>query len=81
MRQGEDMVSPGTVMWANDITALRAPKPQSGAGCLWRTPVIPATHEAKIRRIAVQSQPRKIVHKTQSQKNPSQKGLVEWLKV
>jgi hypothetical protein len=31
--------------------------------------------------MAVQSQPEQIVHKTLSQKNPSQKGLVEWLKV
>jgi hypothetical protein len=47
----------------------------------WLTPVIPATQEAEIRRITVQSQPRQIVHKTLSQKNPSQKRLVEWLKV
>jgi hypothetical protein len=36
-------------------------------------PVILATQEAEIRRIAFQSQPRQIVHKTLSQKNPSQK--------
>jgi hypothetical protein len=42
----------------------------------------PATQEADIRRITVRSQPRQIVHKTLSRKNPSQKnGLVEWLKV
>jgi hypothetical protein len=35
---------------------------------------------AEIRRIVVQSQPRQMVHKTLSQKNPSQKGLVQWLK-
>jgi hypothetical protein len=29
----------------------------------------------------VQSQPRQIVYKTLSRKHPSQKGLVEWLKV
>jgi hypothetical protein len=29
----------------------------------------------------VQSQPGQIVHKTLSRKNPTQKGLVEWLKV
>jgi hypothetical protein len=40
-------------------------------------PVILATQEAEARRIAVQSQPRRIVHKTLSQK----KGLLEWLKV
>jgi hypothetical protein len=45
-------------------------------------PVILATQETEIRRIAVQSQLRQIIHKTLSQKNPSQKkGLVEWLKV
>jgi hypothetical protein len=35
-------------------------------------PVIPATLEAEIRRIMVQSQPRQIVHKTLSQKYPTQ---------
>jgi hypothetical protein len=37
------------------------------------TPVILATQEAEIRRIVVQSQPRQIVHKTITQKNPPQK--------
>jgi hypothetical protein len=41
--------------------------------CQWLTHVILATHEAEIRRITVQSQPRKIVLKTLSRKNPSQK--------
>jgi hypothetical protein len=41
--------------------------------CQWLTPVIPATQEAEMRQIMVQSQPRKIVHQTQSAKNPSQK--------
>jgi hypothetical protein len=36
-------------------------------------PVILATQKAEIRRIAVQSQPRKIFHETLSQKHPSQK--------
>jgi hypothetical protein len=40
-------------------------------------PVILATQKAKIRRITVQSHPRQIVHETLSQKNPSQKGMVE----
>jgi hypothetical protein len=44
-------------------------------------PVILATQEAKNRRITVQSQPEQIVCVTLSQKYPSQKGLVEWLKV
>jgi hypothetical protein len=34
--------------------------------------VILATQEAEIRRIAVRSQPRQIVHETLSQKKPSQ---------
>jgi hypothetical protein len=39
------------------------------------TPVIPATQEAEIRRISVQSQTRQIVHKTLSQKKKiTQKG-------
>jgi hypothetical protein len=41
--------------------------------CLWFTPVILATHEAEIRRIAVQSQLRQIVLKTLSRKYPTQK--------
>jgi hypothetical protein len=44
-------------------------------------PVILATQEAEIRRIMVQSQPGQTVCETLPQKNPSQKGLVEWLKV
>jgi hypothetical protein len=49
----------------------------------WLMPVILATQEAEIRRTAVGSQPRQIVHETLSRKNPSQKKrrLVEWLKV
>jgi hypothetical protein len=39
------------------------------------------TQEAEIRRMEVRSQPGQIVHRTLSQKYPSQKGLVEWLKV
>jgi hypothetical protein len=44
-------------------------------------PVILATQEAEIRRIAVRSQPRHIVLETLSRKYLTQKrGLVEWLK-
>jgi hypothetical protein len=51
--------------------------------------VIPATQEAEISRITVQSQPRQIVHETLSQKHSNnnnkkpiiKKGLVERLKV
>jgi hypothetical protein len=43
-------------------------------------PVILATQQAEIRRISVQSQPRQILHKTLSQKYPTEtKGPVEWL--
>jgi hypothetical protein len=44
-------------------------------------PIILAAQEAEIRRMMVQGQPRQKVRKTLSQKNPSQKGLVEWLKM
>jgi hypothetical protein len=44
-------------------------------------PVILATQEAEIRRIAIQSQPGQIVCETLSQKTYHNKGLVEWLKV
>jgi hypothetical protein len=47
----------------------------------WLTPIILATQEAKVRKIAVQSQPGQIVRETLSLKNPPQKGLVEWPKV
>jgi hypothetical protein len=44
----------------------------------WFMHVILATREAEIRRITVQSQPRQIVHETQSQKKSiTKKGLVE----
>jgi hypothetical protein len=38
----------------------------SSTGHWWLTPVIPATQEAEIRRIEVQSQPRQIVLETLS---------------
>jgi hypothetical protein len=43
-------------------------------------PVILATWEAEIRRIAVPRHPGKIVHETLFQKNQLNTGLVEWLK-
>jgi hypothetical protein len=43
---------------------------------MWLPPVILATQEVEIRRIAVPSQPGQIVYKTVSQKNPSQKRAV-----
>jgi hypothetical protein len=39
----------------------------------WLTPVILATQEAVIRRIAVRSQPMQVVHETLSQNYPTHK--------
>jgi hypothetical protein len=49
------------------------------ARCQWLTPVILATQEEELRRMAVQSQPKQIVCETLSQKKKkiTKKGLVE----
>jgi hypothetical protein len=45
----------------------------------WLTPVVLATQEAEIKRIAVQSQPGQIVLETLSRKKPiTKKGLAGW---
>jgi hypothetical protein len=60
------------------FTTLLSRKKQVIAGRQWLLPVILATQETEIRRIAVRSQPGQIVHETLSQKTLSQKtGLVE----
>jgi hypothetical protein len=63
----------------------KSPPPQIKKLCLaghqWLMPIILATQEAEIRRIAIQSQPQQIVCETLSQKNHHEKGLVEWLKM
>jgi hypothetical protein len=51
------------------------------ARCWWLTPVIPATQEAEIRRMAVQSQTWANSSRDLSRKILHKKGLVEWLKV
>jgi hypothetical protein len=56
-------------------------KTEAWAGYRCLTPVILATQEAEIRRIAVWSQRRQIVRVTLCRKYPLQKGLVMWLKV
>jgi hypothetical protein len=48
-------------------------KNQALARCRWLTSVILATEEAEIRKMAVQSQPGQIVHKTLSWRKPPQK--------
>jgi hypothetical protein len=52
-------------------------KSGSSTGRRWLTPVIPATQEAEIRRIAIQSPPRQTVRETLSRKNPPQKKVGE----
>jgi hypothetical protein len=44
-------------------------KKKAMAGCRWLVPVILATWEAEIRRIAAEGQPRQILHKTLISKN------------
>jgi hypothetical protein len=46
--------------------SLRIFKESCLAGCWWLTPVILATQETEIRRIAIQSQSRQIVQETLS---------------
>jgi hypothetical protein len=43
----------------------------------WLTPIIPATQEAEIKRIVVQSMPGQIVLEPLSRKNPPQKRADE----
>jgi hypothetical protein len=50
-------------------------------GCQWLMLVILAAQAAEIRRMAVWSKPGQIILETLSRNNPSQKWLVEWLKV
>jgi hypothetical protein len=60
---------------------VEAPITRSLARYRWLTAVIPATQEAEIRRITVQSQPGEIVRETLSQNTHHKKRLEEWLKV
>jgi hypothetical protein len=71
----EFMCSPG---WCRYKSETLSEKYASWA--LWLVSVIPATREAEIRRIKVQSQPRQIVRETLSRKTLLKKALVEWLK-
>jgi hypothetical protein len=54
----------GVTQGSNPSTATK--KNVSWAGCRWLTPVIPATWQAEIRRIAVPGQCRQIVRETLS---------------
>jgi hypothetical protein len=54
---------------------------KNSAARQWLTPIILATQETGIRRIALPSQPGQIICEILPQKYLSQKGLVEWLKV
>jgi hypothetical protein len=50
------------------------------ARCQWLLSIILAILEAEIRRTKVQRQPKQIGHETLSQKYPTPKDLMEWLK-
>jgi hypothetical protein len=63
------------------LNAMIVSKPSTQARHQWLLPVILAIQEAEIRRIEVQSQPRKIVWETYLENTHHKKGLVEWLKV
>jgi hypothetical protein len=55
-----DWVTPEVYILFNEFM-IKHTKGRNIVGCLWLMPVILATQEAEIRRIAVQSQPREIV--------------------
>jgi hypothetical protein len=62
------------------INIARLSQKRKTAWHWWLTPVIPATQEAEIRRIMVQSQARQIIPRDPISKIPNiKKGLVEWL--
>jgi hypothetical protein len=46
--------------------------------CHWLLPIILATQEADVRKIAFQSQPRQLVYKTLAQKTPSKQQKGWW---
>jgi hypothetical protein len=70
---------PSYLLAFNNIPLSRM---QSWLGLQWLMPIILASQEAEIRRVAVQSQPGQIVSGTLSQKKSiTKKGLVEWPKV
>jgi hypothetical protein len=52
---------------------MRCTRVEIQARCWWLPPVNPATQEAQMKRIEIQSQPGQIVLETLSQKNLSQK--------
>jgi hypothetical protein len=65
-----EIVLPAPPPWGGHRPALALPvaslKVNFKAGCQWLTPVIPATQEAEIRRIKVQSQSGQVVLRTPS---------------
>jgi hypothetical protein len=67
---GRDWRVPELWSWVLGKTVL--PKRRERTGTNRLTPIILTTQEGEIRRIAVQSQLRQIVHKTLSKKYPTQ---------
>jgi hypothetical protein len=65
-RQSSDLHNTFITVLASKVSFTLTKNQTTTTGCWWLTPVILASWEAEIGRMAVQGQPRQIVHKTPS---------------